>query len=494
MKRMKAAAILITLLACIAADPAPAQLIPVWSRTYGGASSDGFRAAIRTRDAGYLAVGYTYSFGAGDADLFVVKTDALGDSLWTRTFGGPEYDCGSGVCETPDGGCVIAGYTRSYGAGLGDVYVVKIDAAGDSLWTRTYGGSALDEGRSICATAEGLLFVAGETESYGAGESDAYLLQLNADGDTVWTRTFGGAASDWADGVCLTTDGCCCASGTTGSFNSTRDVYLIKVDASGTLVWEHNYGSATQYREDFGTGVCALADGRIAATGWRTDQDNLDPSQVTLLTVDAGGVQQSYRRYPHPYIEYGSAICPTADGGTLICGSMKSTETQRNDLFLVRRDTSAWQWTETFGDDGSDWGCSVSPCGPDHFVIAGYTQDPESGVSDGWLLHVHEGDASWAPETDGPTGLRLDLPRPNPANPGTLLRFTLPERAAVDLAILDVTGRRVRSLAAAVFEAGDHAMTWSGRDELGAPVATGVYLARLQVGSEVVTRKVVRID
>jgi len=227
--------------------------------------ADGFRAAIPTRDGGVVAVGYTYSFGAGDVDLFAVKTDALGDTLWTRTFGGPEPDYGYGVCETNEGVYVMAGYTMSAG-GREDVYLVAVEADGDTLWTRTYGGAGLDEARSVCFTSDGCLVVAGQTESFGAGLADVYLLKMTVEGDTLWTRTFGGADSDWANAVCETADGCYGASGTTGSFNATRDAYLVKVTSAGGLVWQNRYGSSTLYREEYGVGVCALAGGGMAAT------------------------------------------------------------------------------------------------------------------------------------------------------------------------------------------------------------------------------------
>lgn len=489
---MRTTAWIAVLLAALAATPS-SGIDRVWSGTYGGAAADGFRAAVPTLDGGVIAVGYTYSYGAGDVDVFAVKTDARGETVWTRTFGGPAPDYAYGVCRTSDGTCVLAGYTMSAGAGAEDVYLIAMDADGDTLWTRTYGGPGLDEARSICLTRDGYLVVAGQTESFGAGLSDVYLLKVNAEGDTLWTRTFGGAGSDWAVGVCETTDGCYGISGTTGSFTQTRDAYLVKVTSAGELVWQNRYGSAAPYREEFGTGVCAVAGGGMAATGWRTDQDQMDPGQLNLLIVGSGGTAADYRRFLDPYIEYGTSICTTPAGDYLICGSAKNTTTHRNDLFLLKKpQTGTWAWAEIMGGSGSDWGCSVVGAEPDYYIIAGYTGSSGNGGYDGWLLKLSESPAS-APDLVESTGLLLDGPHPNPSGPVTALKFTLPARLAAELSVYDAGGRRVAVLAEGVFAAGGHVVTWPGTDDRGGLLSPGVYWARLTAGEDVTARRIVLV-
>ncbi len=457
-------------------------------------NADGFRAAISTNDGGIVAVGYTYSFGAGDVDLFAVKTDAFGDTLWTRSFGGARADYGYDVCETSAGAYVLAGYTMSRGAGAQDVYLVAVEADGDTLWTRTFGGAGLDEARSVCFTSDGFLVVAGQTDSFGAGLGDVYLLKVNVDGDTLWTRTFGGADSDWADAVCETADGCYGASGTTGSFNASRDAYMVKVDPAGGLVWQNRFGSSTLYREDYGAGVCALADGGMAATGWRTDQDQLDPCQLSLLVVGTGGGAVDYRRYADPYIEYGSSICTTPAGDYIICGGAKNTTTHRNDLFLLKRVVgTGWVWSELMGGAGSDWGCSVVGAEPDYYIVAGYTESSGNGSFDGWLLKLSESTAS-VPDPVQTTRLLLDVPRPNPFSPATTLRFNLPARLAAELAVYDAGGRRVTVLAKGILEAGAHAVTWPGTDDRGGTLSPGVYWVRLAAGGACAARRIVLVN
>lgn len=486
--------LLIAMLVVVTAGVASAELETVWSETYGGAAADGFRQAIPTSDGGFIAAGYTYSFGAGDVDVFVVKTDADGDTLWMRAYGGTSPDYGHGVCETSDGAFVVVGYTMSYGGGQEDVYLLKLDASGDTSWARTYGGSGLDEARAVCFTSDGYILVAGQTESFGSGLSDAYLLKVDSYGDTVWTRTVGGGDSDWAEDVFEMADGCYGLSGTTGSFNDSRDAYAVKLDRLGNVLWQSNYGEVFPYREDYGTQGLALADTGMVAAGWRTDQVHSDPCQAAFLRINATGSQQTYRKYPHPYVEYGCSICETADNGFLICGAAKDVSTHKNDLFLVKRVQGAgWVWDQTVGGGGSDWGCSVAEVEPGRYIVSGYTESAGNGSFDGWLLNMREDNAGIRSEVRPGSGIALAAPDPNPFGPQSTLSFTLPQAMEIELAVYDITGRRIALLAYGATMPGIHAVTWHGKDDRGAEVSSGIFIVRLAAGSTSISRKVVRL-
>ncbi len=189
-RRVSIRGLIVLLSATCLASSASAQ--SSWWRTYGGTHSDRGYCVQQTTDGGYIIAGSTYSFGPGTPDscnVYLIKTDASGDTLWTRAYGGAGCDEGYSVQQTTDGGYIIAGYTNSFGAGNGDIYLVKTDASGDTLWTRTFGGPDRDEGASIQQTADGGYVVAGRTYSFGAGDADVYLVKTNAQGDTSWTRT-----------------------------------------------------------------------------------------------------------------------------------------------------------------------------------------------------------------------------------------------------------------------------------------------------------------
>jgi hypothetical protein len=210
-------------------------------KTYGGVNDDFVSSTALTNDGGYIISGSTESFGTGTVDIYLIKTDSVGDTLWTKTYGGDSSDYGSSIEQTNDGGYIIAGSTNSFGAGLNDVYLIKTDANGDTLWTKTFGGNDHDGGSSVCQTSDGGYIILGSTFSFGAGEGDVYLIKTDANGDTIWTKTFGGNNPDAGCSVEQTNDGGYIAAGYTYSFGlGGSDVYLIKTDANGLVGIDEN--------------------------------------------------------------------------------------------------------------------------------------------------------------------------------------------------------------------------------------------------------------
>ena len=475
------------------AGAALAGLETVWTQTYGGASNDGLRSVCETTDGCFAAVGYTYSFGPSGLNIYVVKVDAEGDTIWTRAIGGSGRDYGWGICQGVDGGCVIAGYTTSSGAGREDVYVASIDADGAVVWEETYGGNGSDEGRTILRTSDGCFLVAGLTDSYGAGQSDSYLLKLNAEGDTVWTRVFGGAQSDWAESCCQAADGCYFICGTTGSNGLSRDIYVTKVDAAGTTVWQRFYGDfSTWISQDFGGAVVAEADGGLAVAGSRIILST-DPLDVYFLRADSLGVQIALKRYASPFIEYGLSMCGMPDGGYLICGADKNEVTLKNDLLLVKRVTgSGWGWEQVIGGSGSDWGSCIIETDPGQYLIAGHTECSGAGGYDGWLLMMREADAG-VPGISSKSTEVWTSPSPNPFRGGTEIRFALPSASEVGICIYNFAGRRVKTICRGPFPAGGNAASWDGCDDRGERVAPGIYLVRITAGESSAVIKLVRL-
>ena len=483
-----------TMIACLLlllAGSAAAQLETEWIRTYGGASNDGFRSAIPAGDGGFVAVGYTYSYGPGDVNIFAVRTDAAGDTLWMRAFGGDGRDYAYGVCRALDGSYVIAGYTTSFGSGAEDVYVLKVDVSGNTLWSRTYGGAMPDEGRAVCAAPDGGVVVSGLTESYGSGRSDCYVLKIDAAGDTVWTRVTGGAEGDWAQGICLLGDGTYGVSGTTGSNSDNRDIYCLKFSDDGTMVWDGYYGDVGPINPDWGMGVCAVADTEMVLTGYRA-LEGRDPGELCLLRTDLDGAQLGYRKWADDFYEYGCDICRTPDLAYLMCGASKDDSTMLNDLLLVKKvDGLGWVWADTLGGPGSDWGSSIMQSDPGVYIISGHTSSSGAGGFDGWLLHMREPSAGVRGEDDLRQGALMPVPIPNPFSGATAIRCNLPRPATLTLAVYDVTGRRVALLAEGPHQAGTLSLAWDGRDDNGRKLSPGVYVASLVAGEASTSRKLV---
>jgi hypothetical protein len=154
-----------------------------WAKTYGGTDDEGARFVQQTSDGGYIVAGTTGSFGPGGYPLFLIKTDANGNVQWAKTYGGIHWDEARSVQQTSDGGYIVAGWVSSYGAGNRDFFLVKTDANGDIQWAKTYGGAGVDEVFSFQQTSDGGYIVVGYTTSFGAGRGDFFLIKTDANGD-----------------------------------------------------------------------------------------------------------------------------------------------------------------------------------------------------------------------------------------------------------------------------------------------------------------------
>ena len=208
----------------------------MWNETFGGF---GGHSVQETRDGGYVIIG-TVSSGAGNYDVRLIKTDSAGNRIWARTFGGAGYDRGYSVQQTTDYGYVIAGETYSYDSGNTDVWLIKTNSAGNKLWDKTFGGTRGDCGESVQETADGGYVIAGETYSYGSGNTDVWLVKTDSLGNEMWNETFGGITIDFCKSVQVTDDGGYVIVGTTVSYSAgNTDIWLIKVKSRCTLYYPY---------------------------------------------------------------------------------------------------------------------------------------------------------------------------------------------------------------------------------------------------------------
>lgn len=216
----------------------------LWTKTYGDSVIERSRFARETSDGGIIIVGYKESLvNNNDYDVYLIRTNNNGDTLWTKTIGGNSRDLGVTILQLSDGGYIILGATESFGEGGWDVYLIRINSLGDTLWTKTYGGPNYEEGYAIQQTSDGGFVISGNTDSYGVGNLDFYLIKTNSNGDTLWTKTYGGSNDDIGFDVKTTQDKGYAIIGFSNSFSTgDYDVYLIKTDSSGNTLWTQTYG------------------------------------------------------------------------------------------------------------------------------------------------------------------------------------------------------------------------------------------------------------
>ena len=412
--------------AALAAILMPSSLTAqiTFQRTYGGTGWDQGCSVQMTRDGGYIVAGATLTFGAGYTDVYLVKTDVAGNMLWTKTYGGPNYEYSFSVQQAADGGYIIAGYTESFGAGQEDIYLVRTDSNGDTLWTKTFGGAHYDEGLSVLQTFDGSFIVAGWTECFGAGGGDVWLIKANANGDTLWTRTFGGTSDDWGRSVQQTADSGFIITGSTGSYGAGQgDVWLIKTDANGDTMWTRTFGSTS---DDGGSSVQQTADGGYIVAG-STESFGAGDRDLYLVKTNAGGDTIWTRTVDGAANCDGYSVQQTSDGGYIVAGATWPTGAVFTDLYLVKTNANGdTQWSRTYGGTYSDYGWSVQQTPDGGYIIGGETDSYGAGSADVYLIKTDSlGEVAVAEPKTSPTrapALALTC-EPSPSSGTTRISF-----------------------------------------------------------------------
>lgn len=310
-----------------------------YEKSYGGINIDRGNCVRQTTDGGYIIAGYTNSIGNGGYDVYLIKTDSLLNMQWSKTYGGTDWDFGNCVEQTSDGGYIVCGATYSFGKGDEDYYIIKTNSTGDTMWTKTYGGIKEDVANSIIQTTDGGYIVTGTTKSMGDSLGDFYTVKMNVSGDTVWTNTFGGTQLDYGNDILQTQTGDYLVGGETQSFGAgDSDGMLVRISATGVTGSMINIGNTAF---DNITSIAEALNGRIAMTG-RTvsygDAYGNGDIYFFVLTSSLGFFNST--TFGTFYKDIGYSVEPTEDNAFVICGYTDGFNNRLDDIYLIKTDTA----------------------------------------------------------------------------------------------------------------------------------------------------------
>lgn len=347
----------------------PAQ--STFSKMFGGKGDEHALSVIQTRDGDYVLVGFTFSFGAGKSDIWVMKTDPYGEVVWQKFFGDAEFEWANDLIETRDGNYVVAGYQKNTETDISNAWVFQLNRHGELMWSEVFGGEQSDEARSIVQTSDGGYAIAGFSKSFAKGESDIWMLRLNAVGQEMWQKSFGGKGTEQAYSIVETRD----EGFLLGGFQQYRehlkaDMLLVKVDRNGKGVWRRAINTKGN---DVIESVIENPDGTFMAAGWGFSKAN-NSLDARILKVSAGGKVLWDRSYGGKGKDTVYELIRTADGGYAAAGQTGS-HGSRSDVWLLKLDPNGLsEWQQRSQGESDDWGHSLCATFDGGYALAGGTK------------------------------------------------------------------------------------------------------------------------
>jgi Domain of unknown function (DUF5122) beta-propeller len=354
-----------------------------WAKSYGGSEGEAAYSIQQTSDGGFIVAGYTATFGAGKSDIWILKLNANGNITWQKTYGGSSSESHPIIQETSDGGFIVAVRTTSFGAGDIDIWVLKLNSSGNVTWQKTYGGSDSDYVFSIQETLDGGFIVAGSTYSYGAGIEDFLVLKLDANGNVTWQKTYGGSDADYARSIHQTSDGGFIVAGRTYFFEHGQgEGWILKLDANGNVTWQKIYGGS--YYDGFNSIQETLDGGYIVAGAHEADATSA--TKFWVLKLDANGNVTWQKIYgDSKNHDVALSIQQTSDGGFIVAGVTEIDGWNYGVLKLDANGNVTWQ--KTYGGSSVESDPSIQEVSDGGFIVAGKTGSFGAN-GDFWVLKL----------------------------------------------------------------------------------------------------------
>jgi hypothetical protein len=366
--------------------------------TNGDRSMDAAWVVIETSDGGYALAGHTKPIDIEDSDYWLVKTDKNGNEEWNQTYGGEKFETAYSLVETSDGGFVLAGDTKSFGAGDGDYWLVKTDKNGNMEWNQTYDNGADERARSLIETSDGGYALAGDI-SYSSvnpdyGWSEAWLVKTDEKGNEQWSQTHGGTGFDRVYGLVEASDGGYVLGGFTQVWSDEwNDFWLIKTDVNGNLDWNHTYGGE---RPQEAYTLVKVSNGGYILAGFR-DLSEVERSTFWLVKTDEDGNEEWNQTYGEEKFETAYSLVETSDGGFALVGITDYFAPEGYDVVLIKTNEGGnVEWTQIYGGEMSEVAYSLAVTSDGGFILAGYSSSSGSEYPDFWLTKTDAyGNMQW---------------------------------------------------------------------------------------------------
>ena len=312
-----------------------------WARAFGDSLTENASCVRQGADSTYWITGRTYSHGSGNADIFLLHTDASGNLIFYKTFGGSLYDAAQSLSTTADGGCVMAGGTYSIGNGDQDMVVIKTDANGTMQWQRITGSNQFEQATCIQPVQTGGFILGGR--GVESGSMDILLSRLDETGNLVWSQNYSGSAYDESYSICQSPDGSFLISGSTVSFgnNIHPDFILIHTDTNGTILASRIYGGP---ESEAAYSIHANQDSGFIVTGYSESYSGLlsnsqvrgsDSANVFAIRVDASLDTMWSAIYGGPFMDESFSVIQKNDGGFGIAAFERSFGNDSSRAYLI---------------------------------------------------------------------------------------------------------------------------------------------------------------
>jgi len=369
----------------------PISPTTTWAKTYGGISDDESHASHSLQvkaDGGYIVAGETSSFGEGNGDFWLLMLNPDGTVAWEKTYGGSNNEryvfC---LQKTEDGGLILAGLTDSFGSGIDDIWLLKLNSEYSVEWQKTFGGSSgFERVHSLLQTKDGGYVVAGHTTSFGAGGSDIWLIKLDSQGGVVWQKTYGAWYNESRPHIRETEDGGYIVGASNRSFKGNNDYWLMKLDSLGGLQWHRTFGG--DY-DDKGCRIRKTSDGGYLLVG-HTLSFGAGDYDIWILKLDFQGIVQWQKTYGGSSMEIARFVIKSADGGYVIVGRTDSFGGGSADALAFKIDSNGIiEWQKTYGGNSFDEGYSIQHTSNGGYIIGGHTGSFGAGGQDVWVLRLN---------------------------------------------------------------------------------------------------------